>query len=351
MAITDTTTGTTTGTPTTTGTATPSTPTADPSVSQQEFDLLGGQTGYESSLSNWAGPYVTNFLGQAQALANTPYEAYMGPLTAGASNLQTRAFEGIGGLQVPQTSMGAFTPRSFTEAGVTEQYMNPFLREVLDPQIAELRRQSDISRMEQAGRLTKAGAYGGGRQAVMEAELERNLLDEISQATGSAYRDAYDRAASLFGTEQERERVAQDAANRYGFDVLQRLQDLGALQRDIESEGIKADIGQFEEEKLFPYKQIQFLSGLTQNLPLASRDYTYTEPSQLDALLRGGSGIEALYSTLFGGGSGGSSSGGGANIIGDLIGGVGNILGDLFGSSDNYTYDDNFLSDMLDGVI
>ena len=103
--------------------STPTTTTADTTV--------GTQTGVESSLSNWVGPYVTDFLGQAQALANTPYEAYMGPLTAGASNLQSQAFQGIGGLQVPQTDMGTFTPRSFTETGVAEQYMNPYLQQVL----------------------------------------------------------------------------------------------------------------------------------------------------------------------------------------------------------------------------
>jgi len=332
MAITDTTT-----TSSTTGVATPDVATTD---------LTGTQTGVESSLSNWVGPYVTDFLGQAQALANTPYEAYMGPLTAGASNLQSQAFGGIGGLQVPQAAMGTFTPRSFTEAGVAEQYMNPFLRDVLDPQIAELRRASDIARMEQAGRLTKAGAYGGGRQAVMEAELERNLLDEISQATGAAYRDAYDRAASLFGTEQERERAAQDAANRYGFDVLQRLQDLGAVQRNIEAEGIKADIGQFEEERKFPYQQITFLQSLLQNLPTQARDFTYTQPSELTQILSGAGGVQGLYNTLFGGGSSEGSSGG-SNIIGDVIGGVGDILGDIFGSSnDTYTYNEDLLSDI-----
>ena len=327
MATTDTTT-----TSSTTGVAAPGTATTD---------LTGTQTGYESSLSNWAGPYVTNMLGQGQALASTPYEAYMGPLTAGASNLQTQAFQGIGGLQIPQSQMGAFTPKSFTDMGIADRYMNPYLQQVLDPQIAELRRQSDIARMEQAGRLTKAGAYGGGRQAVMESELERNLLDKISQATGTAYRDAYDRAASLFGTEQERERVAQEAANRYGFDVLQRLQDLGAIQRDIESEGIKADIGQFEEERKFPYQQVTFLQSLLQNLPTQSRDYTYTQPSEFMELISGAGGIQNLYNQIFGGG--GSSSGGGSTIIGDVIGGIGDIFGDLF---TNYTYNEDLLSDI-----
>ena len=60
-----------------------------------------GATGYESSLSNWAGDYVTNMLGQGAALANKPYEAYTGPLTAGSSQLQNQAFNMAGNLQTP----------------------------------------------------------------------------------------------------------------------------------------------------------------------------------------------------------------------------------------------------------
>lgn len=60
-----------------------------------------GATGSESSLSNWAGDYVTNMLGQGAALANKPYEAYTGPLTAGASGLQNQAFNMASNLQTP----------------------------------------------------------------------------------------------------------------------------------------------------------------------------------------------------------------------------------------------------------
>ena len=59
---------------------------------------VGQQTGTESSLSNWAGPYVTEMLGRGQALAEQPYQAYTGPLTAGASPTQQTAFQGIAGL-------------------------------------------------------------------------------------------------------------------------------------------------------------------------------------------------------------------------------------------------------------
>jgi hypothetical protein len=46
-------------------------------------------------LSSWAGPYVSNYLGKGEALSNQPYQAYTGPLTAGASNLQQQQFAGL----------------------------------------------------------------------------------------------------------------------------------------------------------------------------------------------------------------------------------------------------------------
>ena len=58
----------------------------------------GQPLGMESSLSNWAGPYVTDMLGKGKALAQTPYQAYTGPLTAGSSALQNQAFTGLAGL-------------------------------------------------------------------------------------------------------------------------------------------------------------------------------------------------------------------------------------------------------------
>ena len=47
--------------------------------------------------------------------------------------------------------------------------MNHFIQTALDPQIAEARRQAEIQRVANDGRLTQAGAYGGSRQAIMES--------------------------------------------------------------------------------------------------------------------------------------------------------------------------------------
>jgi len=263
--------------------------------------LVGKQTGTESSLSNWAGPYVTEMLGRGQALASQPYQAYTGQLTAGPSNLQTQAFQGVAGLTIPTDQMQAYTPQSFTAQGVAQQYMNPYLQAALDPQIAEARRQAEISRVEQAGRLTRAGAYGGGRQAIMESELNRNLMDQLSGITGKGYADAYNLAAQQFNTEESRRQAANQAAQQYGLAALTKQAELGGVQRQIEQQGVEADIGQFKEERDYPYKQVQYMQSLLQGLPLAAQSYTYSQPSALSEMLSGAGGIRDLYNIIFGG--------------------------------------------------
>ena len=269
--------------------------------------LLGKQTGQESSLSNWAGDYVTDMLGKGQALGDLDYQAYTGPLTAGESELQQTAFSGLAGLTIPTDSMGAFTPGTF-DATTASQYMNPYLMAALDPQIAEARRQAEIQRIKDAGRLTKAGAFGGSRQAVMEAEGARNLLRNIGDITAEGYATAYDRSMQQFNTEEDRKKAAQELNNLYGLSALRAQLESGGTQRDIEQQGVDADIKQFEEERDYPYKQVQYLQSLLQGMPLAAQSYTYQGESDLNQLLN-----------LIGGGAGGLEDI--IEIFGGLLGG------------------------------
>jgi hypothetical protein len=261
-------------------------------------NTLTGATGESQSLATWAGPYVTNMLGQGQALAQQPYQAYQGPLTAGASNLQQQAFSGIGALQMPTQQQMQFTPTQFS-GGIAQQYMNPYLQASLEPQIAEARRQAEIQRMGDAGRLAKAGAFGGSRQAVMESEGNRNLLANLANITGQGYKSAFDIGQQQFNTEQDRQRAAAQQAADLGFKTLGTQAELGAVQRGIESEGIAADRAQFEQERLEPYKQVQFMQSLLQGLPISAQSYSYPQASALDQMISGAGGVANLLKILF----------------------------------------------------
>jgi hypothetical protein len=177
--------------------------------------------------------------------------------------------------------------------------MNPYLTQALQPQIAAAQRQGEIDRINNASRMTQAGSFGGSRQAVAEAGLSRGLGANLANITGQGYRDAYDNATNQFNLEQDRGMTAQDKMNEYGISGLQSLADLGTTQRDIESEGITADRLQFEEERDFPYKQVQYMQSLLQGMPITAQSYSYAKPSELSELLASTGGIQKFIELLY----------------------------------------------------
>ena len=72
----------------------------------------------------------------------------------------------------------------------------------------------------------------------------------------------------------------------------------GAQQRDIEQAGITADLRQFEQERDYPYRQVQYMQSLLQGLPISTQEYQYAEPSGLSNFMGGSSGILGLFETL-----------------------------------------------------
>ena len=242
-------------------------------MAQTDLDpnsTVGQPAGTSGSLAEWSGEYVTDMLGKTKALADKPYQAYGGPLTAGASGLQNRAVAGYGELDPnQQTGIGSFGfgsgPGSFgfgsaagqgyapgftagsadlsgMQAGsftgqAAQQYMNPYLQAALNPQIAEVRRQEAITQSQDAGRAAQAGAFGGSRSFIMDAERARNTGQQIADITGQGYARAFDTAQGQFNTEQN---------------MRQRIAEVGLDQFNKEQAGLRTDEaarrGQFNTE-------------------------------------------------------------------------------------------------------
>lgn len=298
-----------------------------------------GVTGTEESLANWAGPYVTDMLAKGQALSELPFEQYSGPLTAGPSALQTQAFNTAGTLQ-PSSAIGqaagtagglatAFQNLNYNPVGSTfdtaaaQQYMNPYLSAALDPQLKELQRQNQIANLEAAGRLTRAGAFGGGRQAVMNAENQRNMLDKTNQLLSQGYSTAYDKAMAQFNADQQRKvqeaqfgstlglqglqgatqaaqtqgqlGVAQSAAD---LNALKTQADLGAVQQGLAQADVAANRAAFEEARVNPFKMVQFQQSLLQGLPLAATTYNQAPTNNLTQFAQGLTTLQGALKAL-----------------------------------------------------
>jgi len=269
-------------------------------------------------LAPWAAGYITDYLGKAQALANTPYQTYKGPLTAGASDLQTKAFQGIGNLSVPNQGMytpvgGTFaSPGDITVGGAgsgaggqgssqVQQYMNPYLEAVLNPQLDALRRQNQIAQNAIGAKFAGSGAFGGGRQAIGQAQSNAELARSLNQTVGQGYANAFDAAQQQFNTEQQRKIQEAQFGADFGLkglaanrDLLQQMANMGETQRGITAEGIAADKGEFEKQREYPYKQLQFQRDALTGLPTSSVTNTPSELSGIAQLLASLGGIDKL---------------------------------------------------------
>jgi len=281
-------------------------------------------------LTDWAAPYITGYLGKAATLGEQPYSAYQGPLTAGPSTLQSNVFSGLGSLSMPTTlgqsfsSTGAYQPpntsmgggvqpigtggltngtnaggtltsapnASAGPTGVAANYMNPYLQSVLDPQLQELRRQNDITQQNTNAKMTAQGAFGGGRNAIMNAQNNADLMRTMNSTVGTGYANAYDKAMGQFNTEQGR-----------GMDLTKLMTDVGGQQRAIESEGVAADLNEFNQQRQYPYQQLQFQRDMISGLPTSTIATTQNAPTGIAALASAAGGLDKLL-TLTGSNTG-----------------------------------------------
>jgi hypothetical protein len=321
----------------------------------------------QQTLSEYAGPYVTEMLGKTQAVANQPYSVYQGPMTAAESGLQSNVFKGLGSLAVPSsignaaTAAGtigtsaqglAYSPTSFTnqysapvgssfDATQAQTYMNPYLQASLNPQLDEARRQSQITQQQNDARMTQGGAFGGGRNAIMNAETQRNLGTNLANITGTGYNTAFNNAQQQFNADQARKiqeaqfkaqygSEAQRAAEQskqygagYGLQGLQtglqaaqaqgnlgQLQNQaelanltaqlsgGAQQRGIEQEGISADYNEFLAQRDYPQKMLQFQQSMLQGLPISTVSNQAAQQSGIGQLSSTVGGLGNLMTAL-----------------------------------------------------
>jgi len=235
---------------------------------------------------------------------------------------------GIAGLQPPQASQPV--------SNIAQQYMNPYLQAALNPQLEEARRQSQITAQQNAAKMTGAGAFGGSRQAILDAENQRNLGTNMSKITGEGYNTAYDKAMQQFNADQQRKMQEGQFGATYGLDALrtgiqgaqtqgqlgtqQSQADIaniqaklagGAQERGITSEGIAADKEEFEKQRQYPYQQAQFMRDMISGLPTGSVTNTAGEMSNVGSLLSALGGGTAAASAL------------GYKNVGELLKGLG----------------------------
>jgi hypothetical protein len=245
-------------------------------------------------------PYVQEVLSEAQDIYKTRkeegYVPYTGQEIAGFTPEQERAFDltsdVVGQTQAyaaPAAQLAGLAGLGTTDADIS-RFMNPYASQVIDVAERERRRAGDIEEQALASKAVTAGAFGGSRYGIAEAERRRNLEQGVADirtaGLGEAFKQAVQQAQaqqeSRLGASRSLTELAQ-VAPQGTADELARLEAVGAARRG-QSQG-ELDISQrkFLEERTFPESALtqysQFIQP-TQNVLGAASTRTNTGPGQ-----------------------------------------------------------------------
>jgi len=126
------------------------------------------------------------------------------------------------------------------DTNVAQRYMNPFQQMVTDIEKREATRSSDIMGKGIGDAATQQGGLGGYREAIVQAERERNLGQQLGDIQARGSRDAFAQAQDQF----ERDRASRFGAAGFGEQQRQAMEQMG-LSADQFAEQQRRQAAQF----------------------------------------------------------------------------------------------------------
>lgn len=117
-------------------------------------------------------------------------------------------------------------------------YMNPYQQNVTNMALREAQQQGDVQRQAGAMGAISRGTFGGARQALMQAEGDRNLMRTMGDIQAQGSQQAFQNAQQQFQADQARQLQAQQANQAAGLQADQLNQ-----QGQQFSAGLGKDIG------------------------------------------------------------------------------------------------------------
>ena len=285
------------------------------------------QTVTQTSIPEYARPYVETMLGKTEALTDinqNPYQAYGGQRIAPFNPTQERAFQNMTNQQVAGqvgagTAMagaaglgslgaGADYRNMATDPNATAAYMSPYMQNVVDVQKNEAFRDAQMRNIGANLGAARQGTYGGARQVLAEQERNRNLQQQMANIQATGTQNAFQAAqqAQQFGTTaglqgygqalQGAGALGQLGQTQFGQQQIinQGLQNVGAVQQAQAQQGLDLAYQDFLKQRNYPYQQLAFMSDMTRGIPLSqSAQQVYTAPPSAVSQL-GGLGMSAL---------------------------------------------------------
>lgn len=203
--------------------------TADTSRS---YDMIRGIAGQGTPGADKAMGIMSNAADAAGGIGGRqPYQySQFGGFQAGQA-------DPYAGFNESQFSQFGFGPTDIMDAQETSQYMDPYLRNVLDVQKSKAQEDFQMGNAGRAASAVNAGAFGGSRSAVQQGLAERDLQTRMKDIEATGLSSAYADAASRFAADRAAKFQAEQA----------RAGELGRVQAGAAGEAARVQAGQAGE--------------------------------------------------------------------------------------------------------
>jgi hypothetical protein len=292
------------------------------------------------------GAYEPYLQAGSQAITQGMGLAQQGAQTLGGITVQPEYGRARDVLQYGIASLGGAASK-FRPSDITPfiEQGSPYYQNVIDEATRQINRQGDIARTQAAAQAVKAGAFGGTREGVQRAELDRALAEQKNAAIVNALQTGYGQAAQLaqgaFENQQNRQLQQASMYGQLGQGIgglagqeagieMQRGTSLGQLGQGIGQLGVQqgaigqtlqglggadvglmANIGAMEQqnaqaqldairatqtqEAMLPFQQLGFVSDIYRGAPTTQMALTsQTAPSASPLQSAIGLGIAGL---------------------------------------------------------
>ena len=151
-------------------------------------DIGVGYGGTGAGYGEQAAQLADKALDYGQGAADIGQKALLAQQTGQGITTQSQALADL------QAGAGEQFMKGATDPTAIKALMNPYTQNVLDVQNKEMQRQADIARTQRSSQAVRAGAFGGARQAIENAEAQRNLETMKNANTAQALQQAYQQA-------------------------------------------------------------------------------------------------------------------------------------------------------------
>lgn len=173
-------------------------------------------------------PAQNQGIGSGESVAGSPVWGQMfGQAISNTGNVQGAVDPLYGGAAGIESGAAAAAPNLAVNPNDIQPWMSQYVAQALQPQITAIQRQGDTTQKGINAASVGAGAFGDARTGIQAGVANRGTQENISNAVGTGYQSAFDRAVS----------AAQQAAAQRQTGNAQAIQAGSALSGIASQQG------------------------------------------------------------------------------------------------------------------